>query len=237
MVLTALLLLAAAATEAPEIVVTGRGLDAPPADAVLGVAVINRDRITENASHRLESLLADVSGLQQFRRSDSRSANPTSQGISLRGIGGNASSRALLILDGVPQADPCGGWVAFPAYATQRLGQVRVTRGGGSGYYGAGALAGTVELDSVTPDELHPLTAELAYGSRQSLEAGAATALVRDGGFATLSASYARGDGFTPTVPESQGPIDRPAAYRHASLAARAVVRAAPGVDIPTNLI
>lgn len=239
MTFTGLMLFAAAGAsvaDPPEIVVTGRGLDAPPADQVLGVAVIDRDRITENASSRLESVLADVAGLQQFRRSDSRSANPTSQGISLRGIGGNASSRALLILDGVPQADPFGGWVAFPAYATGRLGQIRVTRGGGSGFYGAGALAGTVELESATPGQLQPLGARLAYGSRQSFEAQGSGALVREGGFATLSAAYARGDGFTPTVPESQGSIDRPAGYEQASLAARAVIRAAPGVEVQTNV-
>ena len=238
-VLTSLVILAAAAAgaaDAPDIVVTGRGLDAPPADKVFGVAVIDRDRITENASSRLESVLADVAGLQQFRRSDSRSANPTSQGISLRGIGGNASSRALLILDGVPQADPFGGWVAFPAYATGRLGTIRVTRGGGSGYYGAGALAGTIELESATPAQVSPLSGEVAYGSRRSIEASAAAALVRDDGFATLSAAYARGDGFTPTVPESQGSIDRPAAYKQASLAARGVIRAAPGVEVQTNI-
>ncbi len=239
MTLTGLMLFAAAGASAPEpseIVVTGRGLDAPPADQVLGVAVIGRDRITANASSRLESLLADIAGLQQFRRSDSRSANPTSQGLSLRGIGGNASSRALLILDGVPQADPFGGWVAFPAYAAGRLGQIRVTRGGGSGYQGAGALAGTVELDSATPGQLQPLGARLAYGSRRSFEAQGAGALVREDGFATLSAAYARGDGFTPTVPESRGSVDRPAAYRQASLAARAVIRAAPGVELQTNV-
>lgn len=236
MAFPALLLFAAAPPDVAEIVVTGRGLDAPPADAVLGVAVIDRARLTENASARLESVLADVAGLQQFRRSDSRSANPTSQGLSLRGIGGNAASRALLILDGVPQADPFGGWVAFPAYAVGRLGQVRVTRGGGSGYYGAGALAGTVELESATPDQLSPIEARLGYGSRQSLEASGAAAFVRDGGFATLSAAYARGDGFTPTVPESRGPVDRPAAYEQASLAARGVIRAAPGVELQANV-
>ena len=93
-------------------------------------------------------------GFQQFRRSDARSANPTSQGVTLRALGGNASSRALLILDGVPQTDPFGGWVSWPAYDPQRLGAVRVTRGGGSGVDGPGALAGTIELDSAGPDEL-----------------------------------------------------------------------------------
>ena len=221
---------------APDIVVTGRGLDASPSDRVVDVVTIDRDRITANASSRLESVLADVAGLQQFRRSDSRSANPTSQGISLRGIGGNASSRALLILDGVPQADPFGGWVAFPAYATDRLGQVRVTRGGGSGYYGPGALAGTIELESATPGQLDAVRARGAYGSRESIEGQASAALVRAGGFATVSGAYARGDGFTPTVAESRGPADRPAAYEQASGAVRAVVGIAGNTELQANL-
>ncbi|MBS0285576.1 MAG: TonB-dependent receptor [Proteobacteria bacterium] len=220
----------------PDIVVTGRGLDDRPGDRAFDVVAIDRDRITDNASTRLESILADVAGLQQFRRSDSRSANPTSQGISLRGIGGNASSRALLILDGVPQADPFGGWVPFPAYATERLGRIRVTRGGGSGYFGPGALAGTVEMDSATPDQLSPLALGVAYGSRNSLEADGSAALVRGPGFATLSGSYARGDGFTPTVAESRGPVDRPAPYEQASGAFRGVIGIAPDTELQANL-
>ena len=208
----------------PEIVVTGRGLADAPGDRVFDIVTIDRDRIAENASARLELVLADAAGLQQFRRSDSRSANPTSQGLSLRGIGGNASSRALLLLDGVPQADPFGGWVAFPAYATDRLGRIRVTRGGGSGVAGPGALAGTVEIESALPGDLSALSARASYGSRDSLDAQGSAALVRPGGFATVSAAYARGDGFMPVVAEDRGPVDRPAPYRQGSAAVRGVV-------------
>ncbi|MCP8889421.1 TonB-dependent receptor [Sphingomonas faeni] len=217
---------------APDIVVTGRGLADAPGDRAYSIVTIERDRIQANASNRLESVLADVAGLQQFRRSDSRSANPTSQGVSLRGIGGNASSRALLIFDGVPQADPFGGWVAFPAYARGRLGRIRVTRGGGSGYQGPGALAGTVELESATPDQLMPFQGSVAYGSRDSVDAQGSAALVRGSGFATLSGAYARGDGFTPTVEESRGIVDRAAPYEQASGALRTVV----GIDAKTEL-
>ena len=219
----------AAAQQGQDVVVTGRGLDDAPGDRVFDIVTIDRARIEANAANRLESVLADAAGLQQFRRSDSRSANPTSQGITLRGLGGNASSRALLLLDGVPQADPFGGWVAFPAYATDRLGRVRVTRGGGSGVAGPGALAGTVELDSAAPGDLGAFTGRATYGSRESLDAGATAALVRPGGFATLSAAYARGDGFIPVVAEDRGPADRPAPYEQASAAARAVVRVGAG--------
>ena len=220
---------------AAEIVVTGRGLAAAPGDRAYDIVTIERDRIAANASNRLESVLADVAGLQQFRRSDSRSANPTSQGISLRGIGGNASSRALLILDGVPQADPFGGWVAFPAYATGRLGRIRVTRGGGSGYQGPGALAGTLDLESATPEAGSPLAASLAYGSRDSIDAQGSAALVREGGFATLSGAYVRGDGFTPTVPDSRGIVDRPAPYEQASGAIRTVIGIGAKTELQVN--
>ena len=235
------LLLAAAATpaaaqEASEVIVTGQGLAARPGDKAASVVTIDAERIAENASDRLESVLADVAGLQQFRRSDSRSANPTSQGITLRGIGGNASSRALLILDGVPQADPFGGWVAFPAYATDRIGAIRVTRGGGSGYFGAGALAGTVELESAAPGARDPLLASVAYGSRASVDTQASATLARGVGFATVSAAYARGDGFTPTAPEDRGPIDRPAPYEQASGAVRGVIAFGGRTELQANV-
>lgn len=223
---------ALAQTTGEEIVVTGRGLDERPGDAAFDIVTIDETRIRANAADQLESVLADVAGLQQFRRSDSRSANPTSQGISLRGIGGNASSRALLVLDGVPQTDPFGGWVPFPAYATDRLGRIRVTRGGGSGYFGPGALAGTVELESATPAALAPLAARVAYGSRDSLDAQGSAALERGSGFATVSGAYARGDGFIPIVSEDRGSADRPAGYEQASGAVRAVL----GLNSTTEL-
>ncbi|WP_082746134.1 TonB-dependent receptor [Sphingomonas sp. CCH5-D11] len=226
----------ALAQTAPDIIVTGRGLEDRAGDRVASVVTIDADRISANASDRLESVLADVAGLQQFRRSDSRSANPTSQGISLRGIGGNASSRALLIFDGVPQTDPFGGWVPFPAYATDRIGRIRVSRGGGSGYFGPGALAGTVELESADPREQPGIAGSLAYGSRDSLDAQGSGTMLAGVGFATLSAAYSRGDGFVPTIAEARGAADRPAGYEQASAAVRGGLRLSPDTELQANL-
>ena len=106
-----------ARAQPPDIVVTGRGLSAPAGDAVFDIVEIGRDRLANSASNRLEDVLRDVPGFQLFRRSDSRSANPTSQGATLRALGGNASSRVLLILDGVPQTDPFGGWAPPGSFA------------------------------------------------------------------------------------------------------------------------
>ncbi|WP_156679042.1 TonB-dependent receptor [Sphingomonas profundi] len=224
--LLALLLATTAQAEAPQadIVVTGNGLGAGAGDAAYDVTTIDRDRLASVASGRLEDVLRDAAGFQQFRRADSRSAHPTAQGATLRGLGGNASSRALILLDGVPQIDPFGGWVSFAAFDPRRLGLVRVTRGGGTGAYGPGALAGTIELMSAGPGELKPVSAGIAYGSRDSVDADAGLSGSLGGGFASLSAAYARGDGFTPIVKEDRGTADMPARYEQASLAARAVI-------------
>lgn len=214
------------------IVVTGRGLGEAPGEAVYGTVTIGRDRLDLSSSNRLEELLRDVPGFQLFRRSDARSANPTSQGATLRALGGNASSRALLILDGVPQTDPFGGWISWPAYDPRRLGQVRVVRGGGSGAAGPGALAGTIELESADPDDLRGVGASLSAGSRAGIDASVSTGLDLGSGFLSASASYASGDGFIPIVEQQRGPADRPSPYEQASFSVRAVAPLTSAIEL-----
>lgn len=219
-----------------EVVVTGRGLEAAPGDAAYDVSLLGRDRLQQSASSRLEDVLRDIPGFQQFRRSDGRSANPTSQGATLRALGGNASSRILLLLDGVPQSDPFGGWISWPAFDPRRLDSVRVTRGGGSGVNGPGAVAGTIELDSAGPAGLDGPRAAFAIGSREGIDAFAGYGARLGDGVLSLSASYARGDGFTPVVARQRGPADRPSPYEQASLAARAVAPLSGTIELQANV-
>lgn len=172
-------------------------------------------------SERIESAFSQVPGLQQFRRSDARSANPTSQGVTLRGLGGNASSRALLVLDDVPQADPFGGWISWPGYDALNIAGIRIRRGAGQVASGAGALAGVIELDS--KQNVDQLNASLAYGSRNSVDAKASLLRKLGDGDISVSGSYARGDGFTPILKSQRGAVDRPATYEQGGIAIRAV--------------
>jgi outer membrane receptor protein involved in Fe transport len=233
--LTTLFLPSLVLAQEPEIVVTGRGLPQALGEEVYDTVVIGRERLTGSASGRLDEILKEVPGFQLFRRSDARSANPTSQGVTLRALGGNASSRALLLLDGVPQTDPFGGWISWPAYDPERLGYVRVIRGGGTGAAGPGALAGTVELASAGPAELQGLGASLSGGSRESLDARLSAGARLGAGFLTASASLARGDGFVPVIERQRGPVDRPSPYRQGSIALRAVAPLAADVELQAN--
>ena len=167
---------------------------------------------------RLENRLRDEAGLVQFRRSDGRSAHPTSQGVTLRGLGGNASSRALVTLDGVPQADPFGGWVAWSAYDAINLGGAVITRGGGSGTDGPGALAGTIALYSTMTDGV---TASAAYGSRNSWDGSASVGGMLGSSQVAVDGRYSRGDGFIPVAKGQRGAVDRAAPYKQGGLGLR----------------
>ncbi|WP_155647607.1 Plug domain-containing protein, partial [Erythrobacter donghaensis] len=119
--------------QAEEIIVTGKGLDPALSTGIYATTTIERDAIVASPSGRIEDVLRNVAGFQQFRRSDSRSSNPSAQGVTLRALGGNATSRALVLLDGVPIADPFFGYIPLSAVPPETLGTIRVTRGGGSG--------------------------------------------------------------------------------------------------------
>ena len=218
----ALTLLAAAAVS-PDIVVTGRSLPQPAGAVAYGAITIDADRLRSEASGRLEDALRDVAGFQQFRRSDSRAANPTSQGASLRSLGGNAASRALVLLDGVPVADPFAGWIPWPALSPDRLAAARITRGGGAGAFGSGALAGTIELFSAGGRDLPAVDAAVAAGSRGSLSASAGASATLGAGFAALSGRFDSGDGYVLVPDRQRGLVDVPARYRQWSISARGV--------------
>lgn len=195
---------------------------------------LTRIDVADHPGARLETALQQAAGLQQFRRSDARTANPTSQGITLRGLGGNASSRVLLVLDDVPQADPFGGWVSWPGYDALNLARVTVRRGAGQVTSGAGALGGVVELDSLQYRDL--LSGRVAYGSRDSVDAKASILRKLGEGSVSLSGSYARGNGFVPVVKGQRGAVDRAAPYEQAGLALRAVAPISQNTELQANM-
>lgn len=217
------------------IVVTGEGLADTPATPAYGVQDIARPRLTTTASGRIEDVLSSVAGFQQFRRSDSRSANPSAQGVTLRALGGNATSRALVLLDGVPMADPMFGYIPLSALAPERLRSVRVTRGGGSGAFGSGAVAGVIELQSADADTLGLIGGQALGNNRGDSEVSATLAPRLGSGFVVASGRWDRGKGFHTTPAAQRGPASARAGYESWSASIRAVAPLAESVELQAS--
>ncbi|MBY6129489.1 TonB-dependent receptor [Qipengyuania aquimaris] len=214
------------------IVVLGEGLAQTPASPAYDTQVIDREQLVSVPSGRIEDALGTVAGFQQFRRSDSRSSNPSAQGATLRALGGNATSRALVLLDGIPMADPFFGFIPFTAIAPERLGQVRVTRGGGSGPFGAGALAGTIELESAGLEKLGTYGAQFLANDRGGTEASGHFAGELGGGFGVISGRWDRGPGFFTTPKADRVPASAKAEYDSWSVQARGVAPLTDTVEL-----
>ncbi|MCU1349099.1 MAG: TonB-dependent receptor [Acidobacteria bacterium] len=116
------------------------------ADTPASVVVITPEALRVSAATTTDDLLRQVPGFTLFRRSGSRSANPTSLGVSLRGVGASGASRAVVLDDGIPLNDPFGGWVYWARVPRAALERVEVVRGGASDLYGSGAMGGVVQF-------------------------------------------------------------------------------------------
>lgn len=222
--------------EVDEIIVTGRGLDPALSTGVYATTTLTREVIIASPSGRIEDVLRGVPGFQQFRRSDSRSSNPSAQGVTLRALGGNATSRALVLLDGVPLADPFFGYIPLSSIPPETLGEVRVTRGGGSGPFGAGALAGTIELESASPGEASPFLASAAINDRAETELSGVLTQRLGRGFAVASGRWDRGQGFFTTPADQRVPATARAAFESWNAAIRAVAPLTETVEVQARV-
>lgn len=224
--------LSAQEAEAPVIVVTGEGLDETPATPAYDKQIIDREQLVSVPSGRIEDALASVAGFQQFRRSDSRSANASAQGATLRTLGGNATSRALVLLDGVPMSDPFFGYIPFSAIALERLSQIRVTRGGGSGPFGAGALAGTIEMESAGIDQLDGFAGQALVNDRGETELSGSAGARLGSGFLVASGRWDRGKGFYTTPEADRVPLSARAAFDGWSAQIRGVAPVSDEIEL-----
>jgi outer membrane receptor protein involved in Fe transport len=184
-------------------------------DTAASVVVLNSTDLKTTAAVTLDDALRQVAGFSLFRRSGSRTANPTSQGVSLRGLGASGASRAVVLADGVPLNDPFGGWVYWDRVPRESIRQVEVLLGPASYLYGSAALGGMIDISTRKPDT-NTVSLSASYGNQNTPNASLYVAGVKDGWAASLAAETFNTDGYV-LVPGSQrGPIDTAAGSRNA---------------------
>jgi outer membrane receptor protein involved in Fe transport len=185
---------------------------------VPGSAVaLSSEDIAANASLTLDDVLRQVPGFSLFRRSSSRVANPTTQGVSLRGLGASGPSRALVLEDGVPLVDPFGGWVFWDEVPRAELSSVEVFRGGESNLYGSDALGGVIQMLTRVPTG-PAFSIDTSYGTENTpdLSAWGGTKISRWDFESGVDMS--RTEGYTLLPPSERGLVDIDANSRHATV-------------------
>src|SRR5579872_6430680 len=121
------------------------------------VTVMDSTELQETAGTNLDDRLRDIPGFSLFKRSSSVVANPTTQGVSLRGIGSSGASRTLMLWDGIPVNDPFGGWVYWTALVPDEMDRIEVSRGASTSMFGNLAMSGAIAGFSRQPERLHAL--------------------------------------------------------------------------------
>jgi outer membrane receptor protein involved in Fe transport len=212
-------------------VVTASRTPQPPEHVAATLRVFDGPALQQAPAVTLDGVLRGLPGFSLFRRSDSLTANPTAQGVSLRGLGPSGASRSLVLLDGVPLNDPFGGWVAWSKLPREGLFRAEVVPGGGAAAWGNAALSGVVQFFAVPVRTSLVIVDEppkpMGWGSQ-----GSARVALAGGSFGTRSAEVAvtapagreivqllgrtfATEGYAVVAPERRGAIDVPAWSRH----------------------
>ncbi len=197
----------AVATETQRIVVTASKTPLALDQSANAVQTLSSQALQRSSAITLGDKLRQVTGLEFFRRSSTLVANPTSQGVSLRGLGSTAASRTLVLADGIPISDPFGGWVYWDQIPALTIRDVEVVSGGVSSLYGSGAVGGVINIF-----ERQPNAAAYAIDTGYAQENNPHISLL---GTKTLgpwsgmaAADILRTDGYIEVAPSVRGPID-----------------------------
>lgn len=191
---------------ADSIVVTAtRGAERLPSAA--SSTVLTSAELVNMAAGAMDDVLRSTPGFTLFRRSSSRVANPTTQGVTLRGVSGSGSSRTLVLADGVPLNDPFGSWVYWNRIPLAAVDKVEVVRGATGDLYGAGALGGVVQLLTVQPNRTRA-RATFDGGSHDTVRGSMFLAAEKNGWNGSGAYEGVRTDGAYVLAPEVRGPVD-----------------------------
>src|ERR1051326_5282129 len=193
------------------ITVTATRTEVRLADTPASVVVLDKKTIDDSPSMTIDATLRQVPGFTLFRRAGSRSANPTSQGVSLRGVGASGASRALVLDDGIPLNDAFGGWVYWGRVPRVLLERVEVLRGGASDLYGSGAMSGVVQF---VRRRDAALSVDVSGGSERTGEASGYVGQP----YVRLAADGFSPNGYVLVAPESRGSVDIHATSRHSNI-------------------
>ena len=191
------------------------------AETPAAVAIFDKKQIEENPGVNIDDRLRTVPGFSLFRRASSVVANPTTQGVSLRGLGSSGASRTLILWDGFPANDPFGGWVYWTRFVPESLERLEISRGASTSVFGDRALSGAIAMFS-KPAEKWKLLGSYEGGNKNTHQLTAGFShLMQTWAFSTNARALTT-DGYYIVPQYRRGTSDTPAGVRFFAMDTRA---------------
>jgi outer membrane receptor protein involved in Fe transport len=202
-----------------QVIVTPTRTEQVLGDVPASVTVLNSEEIRRSPAVVADDVLRQSPTFSLFRRTSSLSSHPTSQGVSLRGIGPSGTSRTLVLIDDVPFNDPFGGWVYWTRVPLMSVDRLEMVNGATSSVYGTYAMGGVINIVTRQP-ERRTFEIKPQYGSRTSpkVDFFASDRWNRMG--VAVEGSIFNTDGYPVVATRERGPIDNNAEvdYRNVSV-------------------
>jgi len=162
----------------------------------------------------LDDTLRQVPGFSLFRRSSSRTANPTTQGVSLRGLGASGASRALVLEDDIPLNDPFGAWVYWDRVPSESVASVDLSQEGASSLYGSDALGGVLEFRTRAAQPAG-ISLETSYGNQKTPDLSISAGGQAGRWESTFGGDVFHTDGYILVPAADRGSVDTNAGSEH----------------------
>ena len=215
-----------------EVLVTTDRIENRIGDTPASVVSISSSEIRTTASPVMDDVLRRSVGFSIFRRSSSRHANPTTQGVSLRGVGSSGASRSAVFFDGVPLNDPFGGWVQWNRVVPIGAENAEVLRGGASSLYGNSGLSGAINIKPRRAENKHLFSADVFGGTQRTLSGTIFAALKSRGWRTDATGSSFQTKGYQPVDEAVRGPVDGFAGVRSSALSGTVAREIVPSASI-----
>lgn len=204
------------------------------ADSPAHLTVLTREDLQRWPAAATDDVLKQVPSFSLFRRTSSLVSHPTTQGVSLRGVGASGASRTLVLVDGVPHNDPFGNWVYWDDIPQVQIEKIEAAPSGLSFLYGSSAMAGVINVMTRRP-QARTAALQASGGSRGSWDAQLFGSHVLGPLSAAVGGSFFETDGYVLVDKEERGPVDVAAASRHRTGNWRVEYSASPRLSLFQN--
>ncbi|MGE4456408.1 MAG: TonB-dependent receptor plug domain-containing protein [Arcobacteraceae bacterium] len=187
-----------------DIMVTATKTERKVSDVPASVEVITQETIKKTSANTVNELLQNISGLDVRSNSGiiSNSGAAGTNKVLMRGFGGSASGRVLVMVDGVVMNDAMSQNVEWNKIAIGDVERIEIVKGANSALYGSSAMGGVINIITKKPKE-QKTDIDLTYGSMNTkIISLSTTGKVNQLGY-YLSGTRTTSDGYIKELPNN----------------------------------